>query len=284
MTDKPPAEDPPARYPVHAWAGVVMVVFFWALNWLLEGPRTHVYFFPLWLGYALAVDGLVLVRRGTSLLTRSRRDFALLFVISAPSWWLFELINRHTQNWTYVGAELFTDVQYVVLCTIAFSTVMPAVFETAELIRSFGWTDRTTAGPRISRTRRAASLCLVMGLAAGVLIAWWPTTFYPLVWGMLVGLIEPLNVWLGRPSLLHDLGRGDWAPAACVAAGALTCGFFWELWNVYSFPKWTYHTPGVDALYVFEMPLLGYVGYLPFGLELYALGRLARGRNLNLSL
>jgi hypothetical protein len=272
------------RFPGHGWAGVVMIVLFWALNWVLEGPRTHLYFFPLWLGYALAVDGLVLIRRGTSLLTRSRRDFALLFVMSAPAWWLFELINRHTQNWTYVGAELFTDVQYVVLCTIAFSTVMPAVFETAELIRSFRWTDRASRGPYVSSPRRAASWCFAMGIAAAALIWLWPTRFYPLVWGMLVGLIEPLNVWIGRRSLLDEISHGDWGPAVCVATGALTCGFFWELWNTYSFPKWTYHTPGVDVLYVFEMPLLGYVGYLPFGLELYALARLVRGRGLNLSL
>jgi len=43
------------------------------------------------------------------------------------------------------------------------------------------------------------------------------------------------------------------------------------MWNYYSFPKWVYHTPGTGFLRVFEMPLLGYGGYVPFGLELYAL-------------
>jgi hypothetical protein len=53
--------------------------------------------------------------------------------------------------------------------------------------------------------------------------------------------------------------------------GALICGFFWELWNYYSYPKWIYHTPGAEFLRIFEMPLLGYGGYLPFAWELYAL-------------
>ena len=58
---------------------------------------------------------------------------------------------------------------------------------------------------------------------------------------------------------------------ALLALGALVCGFFWEMWNYYSFPKWTYHTPGAEFLKIFEMPLLGYGGDIPFALELYAL-------------
>jgi hypothetical protein len=43
------------------------------------------------------------------------------------------------------------------------------------------------------------------------------------------------------------------------------------MWNFLSYPKWTYHTPGTEFFRVFEMPLLGYLGYLPFAWELYAL-------------
>jgi hypothetical protein len=43
------------------------------------------------------------------------------------------------------------------------------------------------------------------------------------------------------------------------------------MWNFYSWPKWVYHTPGAQFLHVFEMPLLGYLGYIPFALELFAL-------------
>ncbi len=40
------------------------------------------------------------------------------------------------------------------------------------------------------------------------------------------------------------------------------------------YPKWIYHTPGAQFLHVFEMPLLGYGGYVPFALELCALKNL----------
>ena len=48
---------------------------------------------------------------------------------------------------------------------------------------------------------------------------------------------------------------------------ALVCGFFWELWNWHSEAKWIYTVPGVERWHLFEMPALGYAGYLPFGLE-----------------
>ena len=51
------------------------------------------------------------------------------------------------------------------------------------------------------------------------------------------------------------------------ALAALFCGFFWELWNTWSLAKWEYAIPLVQRFELFEMPLLGYAGYLPFGLE-----------------
>jgi len=48
--------------------------------------------------------------------------------------------------------------------------------------------------------------------------------------------------------------------------GTLFTGFWWELWNFYSMPKWIYHIPYVGFWNVFEMPVLGYLGYPLFGL------------------
>jgi hypothetical protein len=46
------------------------------------------------------------------------------------------------------------------------------------------------------------------------------------------------------------------------------------MWNFYAFPKWVYDIPFFDYLHIFEMPLLGYGGYLFFGPELFALYQL----------
>ena len=66
------------------------------------------------------------------------------------------------------------------------------------------------------------------------------------------------------------------ASMACATAG-LICGFFWEMWNYYSYPKWYYTLPHVAFLKIFEMPLLGYLGYIPFPMELYALYQCVNG-------
>lgn len=60
----------------------------------------------------------------------------------------------------------------------------------------------------------------------------------------------------------------------------LACGGFWEMWNFHSYPKWIYTVPGVDCWHVFEMPLLGYAGYWPFGLECLAAVEWISGRKL----
>jgi hypothetical protein len=49
------------------------------------------------------------------------------------------------------------------------------------------------------------------------------------------------------------------------------------MWNFHSYPKWVYYVSFVDFWRIFEMPLLGYGGYLPFSLELFALYHLIAG-------
>jgi hypothetical protein len=111
----------------------------------------------------------------------------------------------------------------------------------------------------------------VTGVAMLALTLIWPRYFYPFVWTSLLLILEPVNRWLGREHLMEYVARGDWRPVIALSLGALICGFFWEMWNYYSWPKWRYHTPGAQFLHVFEMPLLGYLGYVPFGLELFEL-------------
>jgi hypothetical protein len=59
--------------------------------------------------------------------------------------------------------------------------------------------------------------------------------------------------------------RGDWRPLLQPALAGLACGFFWELWSYGSLAQWHYSIPHVQRFHLFEMPVLGYAGYLPFG-------------------
>jgi hypothetical protein len=260
-----------STFPLHGWLGLGLVILFWILNWTLPGVRTHWGFFPLWLGYCLTIDGLVCWRTGTSLLTRSPRQYVGLFLVSAPVWWIFELLNVRTQNWTYIGAEIFSSLEYAFWTTLSFTTVIPAVFGSAELVASFDFVKRLPRGPVIGTDRRTTLTFFLLGWIMLALMLAWPLAFFPFIWLSLFFILEPINIWLGNRSLAEWTKTGDWRPVLALWLGVLLTAFFWEMWNYYSYPKWVYHVPWGDWLHVFEMPLLGYGGYLPFALELYAL-------------
>ena len=263
--------------PLYGWFGLWLVMIFWILNWSLTGVRTHWGFFPLWLGYCLTIDALVFKKKGHSLLTRNPASYVQLFLISAPAWWLFELINQHTQNWYYLGEQYFTNMEYFLLSSLSFSTVMPAVFGTAELTGTFQCISRLKRGRKFSLTMPVASALFGAGWVMLALLLIWPRYFFPLVWLSVYFILDPLNFRLGNRSLLQDISEGNWKAPAALLSGCLICGFFWEMWNFYSFPKWIYRIPFVDFFHIFEMPVLWYLGYLPFSMELVALYHLATG-------
>jgi hypothetical protein len=82
---------------------------------------------------------------------------------------------------------------------------------------------------------------------------------------------------IGRRTLLYPLWHGDWRPVVIPALAALICGFFWEMWNYFSLARWSYTIPFVQRYHLFEMPILGYGGYLPFGIACLLAGRLVIG-------
>ncbi len=139
----------------YGWFGLLLISLAWPISWLQVIPRATAYvFFFQWLGYILVVDALVLRRHGTSLLARDPAGFVGLFLISAPVWWVFEFINRFVQNWHYVSRETFSDLEYFLLASLSFSTVVPAVLESAELVATCNLVRRFANGPRISTTMR----------------------------------------------------------------------------------------------------------------------------------
>jgi len=260
----------PKRLPFYFYLGLVLMLVTWYLNWHLEGLRTHILFFPLWLGYILTVDGIVYQRKGESLLSKNWKKFIGLFFISIPVWWLFEGLNLITRNWFYLGREHFTDLEYFIYASICFSTVIPAVFGSAELISSFKWLKRIKKGPRISSSTRSIRIIVIIGISTLILLIIRPGYFYVFLWLSVFLILDSGNHLRGLRSLVSFTDKRDWRPLISLALGCLLCGFFWEMWNYLAYPKWIYHTPGVEFLYIFEMPLLGYLGYIPFSFELFA--------------
>lgn len=265
------------RWPLRGWAGLALIAVFWPLNWLLEGPRTHWGFFPLWLGYCLAVDAAAFCRKGSSLFSRNTGGYAGMYLISALAWWVFEFINWRTANWIYLGEENTGPIGFFVLSSFSFSTVIPAVFGTAELVATFRPIRNLKSSRPLLLTRSSLTVMFASGWVMLALLFIWPEYFFPLVWISVFFILEPINARRGYQTLTGFLARGDWRPVVALSTGCLICGFFWEMWNFFSYPKWIYEIPFVGFLKIFEMPLLGYGGYIPFSWELFAFYHLILG-------
>lgn len=270
---------PAGRFPWWGWAALFSAAVFWLLAWSRFSwfapfqPHT---FTPLWLSFILAVNALDVKLSGACLMTSRPGYFLALFPASAGFWWFFEYLNRFVQNWFYSGAQ-YGAWTYFLLASMSFSTVLPAVLSTQRL---FSHVPRITAGfaefcPVSPRRPKAAAAAVLLLAGAGLFfIGVFPNLLFPLLWASPLLILISLRALAGESHVLSGIAVGDWRLAVTAAAAALVCGFFWEMWNICSLAKWEYAVPFVHRFQVFEMPVLGYAGYLPFGLECAAAGRL----------
>ncbi len=276
-----PAAPPCARaFPWWGWGGVALTAAAWVLAWTrfpwFESFQTFT-FSPLWFGYILVVNGLACRRTGHCMMTDRPRYFLSLFLLSAAFWWFFEYLNRFVQNWYYVGVSGLTPLQYFVYATLPFSTVLPAVLGTYDLLAGvFGPADTAARfrwfpvnGSRALPWAVFAAACA--GLAG---IGIWPDILFPLLWISPLLVLASWQAIRSGDSLVFNVGTERWHRICLLALAALICGFFWEMWNFHSLAKWIYAVPFVNRFHLFEMPLLGYAGYLPFGLECALIGGL----------
>ncbi len=275
----PLREKPLQRYvlPYRGLLGLLLIAIAWPLSWAQSGTGLQYTFFPLWLGFILAIDGLVLRRTGTSLIVRSPKIMAAMFVVAMPYWWTFEAINSVTHNWVYIGSKENTNVLDYLESSLAFSVVIPAVFEVSELIGSFGFVKRFARLPALVLNRQQVILVAVLGLTSLAALLVWPTYLFPITWICLFFIFDPINHLTGRPSIISQVRNGDFRLVIAFALGALVCGFFWEMWNNEASVSWEYNVGIFDFARIFQMPLLGYGGYLPFGLETFAVFHFAAG-------
>jgi hypothetical protein len=147
--------------------------------------------------------------------------------------------------------------------------VLPALLETAELLGSTSWVQaRFGRGPRWTGGERWAWRLAAVGAAGLLCMGWKPTWFFPFAWiGPLLVLVPVVHRWMPDRSVLGQLARGDYRALVALSLCGPVCGVFWEMWNYHSSPKWEYQVPLVMFAKVFEMPALGYFGYVPFGWE-----------------
>ncbi len=264
---------PAASFPWWGWIGVLSIVCGWVVAWTrFEWAAfiQHHTFVPLWIGYILFVNGLCFRRIGTCALTEFPLRFLLLFPASSIFWWFFEYLNRFVQNWVYLGVDHYNAAQYVMFASLSFSTVLPAVYGTYWYLVSFTDSDERPFRFRSLKLPEDPWLSLVILFISGIglaLVGVVPDFLFPLLWVSPLLIITSLQSLFREKHIFSEMMQGNWRKIVLGPVAALICGFFWEMWNINSLGKWEYAIPFVQRFCIFEMPVLGYAGYLPFGLE-----------------
>ena len=274
----PPPPVPKAPLPVWFWIGLAFTVVFLGLMWGRVVPWAYYAFSPLWWGFILALDGLVYSRNnGVSLLSSKPKTLAISAFVSVFGWLFFEYYDYFVLgNWYYPNGTMpeLSHAMIVALFLIAYTTVWPAIFEWYTLLKTCPkLANRYSNGPKLPLPGNLMMLAGYISIFAMVFLP------YPLFWVVWIGPLVVLSGQLIRKQVsspFTSLAQGNWNPLLLVALASLFNGFFWEIWNygsAHPMPElqtnpnyWIYEIPYVNVIHIFaEMPLLGYFGYLPFG-------------------
>jgi hypothetical protein len=246
-----------------------MAVF--ALSWVLlflGVPFMKTWFFCFsWWSFILILDGLNFRLRGSSPLVRSPALFFSKALFSVFVWNVFELLNFRLENWSYHNLPAARPERWLGYF-IAYASVIPALEEIALLVEPVFAGRLRLFRIQVSGLLLRGGFCF--GILALALSLLWPRIFFPLVWLGFIFLLEPLNYRLRNRSFVGRWENDDWQGFWSWALAGLAAGFFWEFFNFWAGSRWVYHLPYLDFGRVFEMPVLGYTGFMPFALEVFA--------------
>ncbi len=231
----------------------------------------------VWTGYILFVDALVLKFSDRSLLTTDRLEFLIIVVVSIACWWLFEFYNspRFWRSdlelwWHYHNLEPNPYLRRFGY-DWAFATVFPAMFLTAQLLTFTLFKNLGRFRPRFVSRSGLYAIIFVGAVGAIGPLVFISTWFAPVVWLSFTFLLDPINHLRGWPSIIGDLQQGNWRRLLALLSAGGICGILWEFWNYWALSKWTYTVPYFGSVKVFEMPVLGYLGFPPFAVECWVM-------------
>ena len=265
------------KYPLYGYVGIATIVVAEVL--LFTGNQFVGHWFTpiVWTGYILFVDALVYKLKSRSLFMTDRIEFVIIALVSIAGWWLCEFYNapRFWKSdlelwWHYHNLEpnlMLRRVGY----DWAFATIFPLLFITAEVLRGTIF-KRCRQRVAIKVAKPLLIILILLGLLGTIVPLLYPTVWFaPLIWISFALLLDPLNSLRGWPSLTRDLARGDWRRLWSLLTAGLVCGFLWEFFNYWALSKWTYTVPYFGNVKIFEMPVLGYLGFPPFAVECWAM-------------
>lgn len=232
-----------------------------------------------WTGYLIFLEGVLAIQQGQGPIRRRPHHFATLFLASIVIWCVFDWVNfYYIKAWDYVGmSPRFADrfAGYVV----AFGAIVPGMLMSGQVVLNLGWFDWARSPSwRMPAWAKWVTLAAGAGMFAWPILRPDPVTNLTL-WTSLVFMLDPINLMLGRPSMFRDWQAGWYGRTLAAFAGGLMCGFLWEFWNYWALAKWTYNLPFLGAaehVRYFEMPVIGLIGFIPFGIEAWVMWQFMR--------
>jgi hypothetical protein len=258
-------------FPFYGWMGLAALICAEVLMFRRFEP-VATYFTPIaWSAYILIADAAVLAITNRSRLNDAPVVLARIAVLSIPLWLIFEAYNFRLHNWTYVGVPREWPVALLGYAW-SFATIFPAIFETADLVQAIM---PPVPGKPWQISRHAEIVSMILGAACLILPIALPSRIgaylFGLVWIGFVLLLDPLNRRLGLPSFVGDFSEGFRRRAYGFFIAGWVCGWFWEFWNYWAAAKWHYTFPLMQHGKIFEMPAVGFLGFLPFALECFCM-------------
>jgi hypothetical protein len=256
-------------FPLHGIFGILLLLISEIAVFKKIDPFYSWFYCFAWWSYIFTVDAVVYRLKGNSLIVNRTREFLFMIPWSIFIWLIFEAANLSLENWYYINLPHLMVERWMGYA-IAYGTVLPGMFETAELLESLGLFKNS----KIKKTvlsQGGHSVLILLGalcLACSVLV---PEYFFSLIWVGFIFLLDPLNYRFGSQSLLKDLEEGNLRKIYLLLVAGLICGFLWEFWNFWALSKWVYTVPFFNRAKGFEMPFLGFLGFPPFAVQAYVM-------------
>ncbi|MCX7641025.1 MAG: hypothetical protein N2Z20_00100 [Elusimicrobiales bacterium] len=229
-------------------------------------PFYKFYYLFAWYSYIFFIDGIVYLIKKESLIISKTKEFLFMLILSAGWWFLFEIANIFLKNWQYIMLPIDKKERYFGYF-FSYATVLPAIFETSEIISSLGFfKNKKIKKIKITYSQKLLFIGICMVLLSLLL----PKIFFPLIWVATIPITEYLNKKFGNASLVDDLSNGKGEKIYTLSLAGIICGFLWEILNWKAGAKWIYTLPYLNEPKIFEMPIYGYLGFVFFALECYS--------------
>lgn len=275
---------PNVSFPVWFWAGlIVWAISFtflcghfstpkWFLNWA---------YIPLYWGFIFLLDGVVYKRTGgKSMFNNAPQELIGIGVASVSGWLIFEYLNFFVlEYWYYPKGDLVPDDEFCTYAIFASSALLPLAFQWYSLFNTFpSFVKKYHHGPKITFGKSLQVILLCLSYLGLFFMSFYPTDLCAVIWLapliILTVVLDLLDIW----TPFTPIKKGNWTPVMFMALTYLLEGFLLEGQNYCSashiggalqtdYPGyWVYNVPFVNQFHVFEMPVVGFYGYLPFGI------------------